>query len=48
MRQTKKALIVEDSDLQAELLVVMLNDLGIEDVTKADNGINGLDYFDRR
>lgn len=45
MTKMLKTLIVEDSDLQADILESTLNDLGIMDVTKADNGIHALQHF---
>ena len=47
MKQAQKTLIVEDSDLQAEYLEEILNDLGIRNVTKAADGIIGLECFKR-
>ncbi len=45
MTRMLKTLVVEDSDFQADILESTLNDLGIMDVTKADNGIHALQYF---
>ncbi|MDD5284225.1 MAG: response regulator [Desulfuromonadaceae bacterium] len=47
MKQTQKTLIVEDSELQATFLEAILKELGIGDVTRAVNGIDGLEYFER-
>jgi two-component system, chemotaxis family, chemotaxis protein CheY len=46
MQQTQKVLIVEDSDLQADILESILDDLGIKNVTKAINGIDALKQFE--
>lgn len=46
MKRERKTLVVEDSDIQSEMLELLLNDLGIEDVSKAVNGIRALELFD--
>jgi len=45
MQQTKKVLIVDDSDFQADMLASILDDLGISNVTKAINGSDALKHF---
>jgi len=45
MSRSPKTLVVDDSDLQADIMECTLNDLGIGDVTKAINGVLGLDHF---
>ena len=47
MQQAKKVLIVEDSDVQADMLESILDDLGIRNVTKAINGIHALENFEK-
>ena len=42
-----KVLIAEDSILQAETLELMLNDLGITDISKAINGLSAMEYFEQ-
>lgn len=46
MQQTKKVLIVDDSDIQADMLASILDDMGISNVTKAINGSDALKYFE--
>ena len=45
MTQALKVLIADDSDLQADILESILNDLGIDNVTKAINGIHAVENF---
>lgn len=45
MRHTQKILIVEDSDLQADMLESILDDLGLKNVTRAENGVQAVEYF---
>lgn len=45
MRHAQKILIVEDSDLQADMLESILDDLGLKNVTRAENGVQAVDYF---
>jgi two-component system chemotaxis response regulator CheY len=45
MSRTVKTLIAEDSELQAEALESALMDLGIEEVTKAFDGVQALKLF---
>lgn len=40
-----KTLIVEDSELQSDLLEAALNDLGITNITKVNNGAQAVDLF---
>jgi two-component system chemotaxis response regulator CheY len=47
MQQAQKVLIVEDSDIQAEVLESIIHELGIENVTRAENGILALEHFER-
>jgi two-component system, chemotaxis family, chemotaxis protein CheY len=47
MQDTQKVLIAEDSDLQADILTSILNDLGIKNVTKAINGVHAVEYFEQ-
>ncbi|HXE98580.1 MAG TPA: response regulator [Dongiaceae bacterium] len=46
MPRDLKVLIVEDSDLQADVLESILADLGIDKVTKAVNGVHALKYYE--
>ena len=45
MTQALNVLIADDSDLQADILESILNDLGIDNVTKAINGIHAVENF---
>lgn len=45
MPQTHKVLIVDDSDLQADIMASILEDVGITDITKAINGLDALEHF---
>ena len=45
MPQTQKVLIVDDSDLQADITASILEDLGITNMTKAINGLDALEHF---
>jgi two-component system, chemotaxis family, chemotaxis protein CheY len=47
MQDALKVLIVEDSDLQADILNSILNDLGIKNVTKAINGVHAVEHFEQ-
>lgn len=47
MQQAKKVLIVEDSDVQADMLESILDDLGIRNITKAINGIHAMEHFEK-
>jgi len=47
MDQILKTLIVEDSDLQAGYLEEILKEFGITDITKAVNGVEGLEIYER-
>lgn len=46
MQQAKKILIVEDSDLQADVLESILDELDIRNVTRAENGVRAVELFD--
>ncbi len=46
MQQTKKVLIVDDSDFQADMLASILEDMGISTITKAINGSDALKCFE--
>jgi two-component system, chemotaxis family, chemotaxis protein CheY len=46
MQQAQKVLIVDDSDLQADMLNLILNDLGFKNLTTAINGVQALKYFE--
>lgn len=41
----RKALVVEDSASQADLLEFLLHNSGIKDVTKSPNGVHALECF---
>jgi two-component system chemotaxis response regulator CheY len=45
MLKDPKILIVEDSDLQADMLESILDDLGLKNVTRAENGVQAVEYF---
>ncbi len=45
MPHTNSVLIVDDSDLQADIIASILDDLGITKITKAVNGRDGLERF---
>jgi two-component system chemotaxis response regulator CheY len=45
MTRAQKTLVADDSDLQADILESTLNDLGIEDITKTENGALALEHF---
>jgi two-component system chemotaxis response regulator CheY len=47
MQQAQKVMIVEDSGLQADIMGSILDDLGIKNVTKAINGIQALEHFEK-
>ena len=46
MQQTKKVLIVDDSDFQADMLASILDEVGLSNITKAINGSDALKYFE--
>ena len=46
MRRNLKVLIVDDSNLQADILESILDDLGINNITKAINGIHAVKHFE--
>lgn len=46
MPQALKVLIVDDSDLQADILESILDDMGIKNITKAINGIHAVKYVE--
>ncbi len=46
MKQGRKALVVDDVESNALLLEVMLNNLGITDVSSARNGFQAIDLFE--
>lgn len=46
MPRALKALIVDDSDLQADILESILNDIGIRNITKAENGVHAVEHFE--
>lgn len=46
MNRTIKTLVVDDSDLQADILESALNDLGITDIAKAVNGADAVQQFE--
>ena len=45
MPHDQKVLIVDDSDLQADIMASILEDVGIANVTKAINGLDALEQF---
>lgn len=47
MQDALKVLIAEDSDLQADILNSILNDLGIKNVTMAINGVHAVEHFEQ-
>lgn len=46
MTRARKTLVVDDSDLQADILESALNGLGITDIAKAVNGVDALKHFE--
>lgn len=46
MSRALKTLVVDDSDLQADILESALNDLGITDIAKAVNGADAVKQFE--
>lgn len=46
MQQAQKVLIVDDSDLQADMLNLILDNLGFRNLTTAINGVQALKYFE--
>lgn len=46
MQPAHKVLIVEDSELQADMLNYNLDNLGLENITRATNGIHALELFE--
>lgn len=46
MQPTHKVLIVEDSELQADMLNYNLDNLGLENITRATNGVHALELFE--
>ena len=46
MSRALNVLIVDDSELQADVLEGVLDDLGISNVTKATNGVHAVDCFE--
>lgn len=45
MIREQKILVVDDSELQADILESMLHDLGARDITKDLNGVQALKHF---
>ena len=45
MKRVAKTLLVDDSALILEMMETALNDFGVSDVTKAENGLQGLKIF---
>jgi len=45
MTPSLKVLIVDDSDVQADILESSLDDLDIKNITKAVNGLQAVEYF---
>jgi len=46
MKHALNVLVVDDSDFQADVLVSILEDFGITEVTKAVNGLDALKQFE--
>ena len=46
MQPAHKVLIVEDSELQADMLNYNLDNLGLKNITKATNGVHALELFE--
>lgn len=45
MKRHAKTLIVDDSSIFLEMMGYMLNECGITEITKAENGLNALEFF---
>lgn len=46
MQPAHKVLIVEDSELQADMLNYNLDNLGLKNITRATNGVHALELFE--
>lgn len=46
MQPAHKVLIVEDSELQADMLNYILDNLGLKNITRAINGVHALELFE--